>query len=190
MTNEPVTLFDAATAAAKVDISVSGLRRLAPIYEEVYGPLPRGGRGSGDSPRLWPQDAAARLFTARTMVAAGSYRSVRDALLAMERGSAPSADAVAALGSEGNVAEALGLVLAEMQESRALNSALRVELADLRGRLAELQTQRLPDALPSAEATVKADVDDTVVTPNRSPGPFVRAAERLELLLARLFGVR
>ncbi len=183
MTNEPVTVFDAATAAQAVGVSVSGLRRLAPIYEEVYGELPRGGRGSGDSPRLWPQDAAARLFTARTMVAAGQYRSVRDALLAMERGSAPSADAVAALGSEGNVAEALGLVLAEMQESRALNSALRVELAELRGQLAELRTQRQPAALPSAEPSVKVDVDGTTVTPNRSPGPFVRAAEWLERLL-------
>ena len=38
-----MTVFDAATAAQAVGVSVSGLRRLAPIYEEVYGELPRGG---------------------------------------------------------------------------------------------------------------------------------------------------
>lgn len=181
-----MTVFDAATAAQAVGVSVSGLRRLAPIYEEVYGELPRGGKGSGDSPRLWPQDATARLFSARTMVAAGMHRSVRDALLALERGDAPPTDAELAH-HEGNVAEALGLVLAEVKEARSLNSALRVELQELRGQLAVLQSQKQPAELPSAEPTVAREPVTTVTTAGdaRGPGPLVRAATWLERLLRR-----
>ena len=125
---------------------------------------------------------------------------------ALERSDAPPQEVVTALGSGGNVAEALELVLTEVRESRALNSALRVELAELRGQLAGLRAERQPPALPSAEpsagqapaaqeaaqGTVQAAAQEaagtTVTPPNRAGGLAVRAAERLELLLARLFG--
>ncbi len=200
MADDQITYLDAASAADKVGISVSGLRRLAPIYEEVHGPLPRGGRGSGDSPRLWSLEAVIRLNKARLMVAAGMARSVRDALLATDSSDAPSAETITALGSQGSVVEALGLVLTELRSVSEVNSALRVELQELRGQVAELRAaQSQPEALPQSEGTAEQQqapagqpVDLTAQGEASRPRPrlLIRTAEQIEALLSRLFGVR
>ena len=82
--NTPEIFLDAASASKEVGVSVSGLRRLAPIYESVFGPLPRSGKGTGDSPRLWTNIAVKRLRAARGLVEANKHRSVRIALEALQ----------------------------------------------------------------------------------------------------------
>ncbi len=61
--------------AARLGISVAGLRRLAVQYERTFGDLPRDERG-----RLWPEDAVERLEAAHDLVRAGHAVSTEAAL--------------------------------------------------------------------------------------------------------------
>jgi hypothetical protein len=65
-------------------------------------------------------------------MAAGQARSVKDALLAVEGGATPSADAALALGQDGRVVEALGVVAARLEALQASNERLKAEVAALR----------------------------------------------------------
>src|SRR5215218_6881864 len=67
-------LVKSAAAANVLGISKTHLNRLAPIYEQVHGKLPRGRRHA----RLWPLDAIER---------------IRSALLAVKEGRALNAEA-------------------------------------------------------------------------------------------------
>ncbi len=60
---------------ARLEVSASGLRRLAGIYERTVGPLPRDDRG-----RVWPEDAVHALEDARTMVRESRAVSIEAAL--------------------------------------------------------------------------------------------------------------
>jgi hypothetical protein len=71
--------------AAQLGISGPGLRRLALIYERVYGELPRDPKLG----RVWPQEAAERLERARGDVQAGRAVSVEAALAAIRAGAEP-----------------------------------------------------------------------------------------------------
>lgn len=82
-----VTLLEPATAAERLGVSASGLRRLAPIYEQVHEPLPR--RGTGDESkraRLWSTDAVERLQDARALVEQGRCKTILEALQALQAG--------------------------------------------------------------------------------------------------------
>ncbi len=161
MSDDPVTYLDAAGAAAAVGVSVSGLRRLAPIFEQVYGELPRSGKGSGDSPRMWSLKAVNRLSTARRMVETGQHRSVRAALEVLQ--------GVESTG-DGLEAAQIGSQLSDRQLLEALVNEVRVLRLEVEALRASGRT------LPSAvEVEPAAD---------RS-GLIVRAALWLENLLRR-----
>ncbi len=69
-------LVKSAAAANVLDISKTTLNRLAPIYEQVYGELPRGGRHV----RLWPLEAIERIQSARLAVKERRAESIEAAL--------------------------------------------------------------------------------------------------------------
>jgi hypothetical protein len=116
-----------------------------------------------------------RLEQARALLAAGQARSIKDALLAVEGGAVPSADAALALGQDGRVVEALGVVAVRLEALQASNERLEAEVAALRSEVAEAR------ALPDAESP--GDVPGAAV--GSADGLMVRAARWLERLLGR-----
>jgi hypothetical protein len=69
-------LVKSAAAANVLGISKTTLNRLAPIYEQVHGELPRGGRHV----RLWPLEAIERIQSARLAVKETRAESIEAAL--------------------------------------------------------------------------------------------------------------
>jgi hypothetical protein len=69
-------LVKSAVAANVLGISKTTLNRLAPIYEQVHGELPRGGRHA----RLWPLEAIERIQSARLAVKERRAESIEAAL--------------------------------------------------------------------------------------------------------------
>ncbi len=164
MSDDPVTYLDAATAAAAVGVSVSGLRRLAPIYESVFGALPRSGKGSGDSPRMWSLEAAHRLAAARRLVETGQHRSVRTALEALQ-------------GVEGTGDTLEAAQIGSQLSDRQLLEVLVNEVRILRS---EVETLRASGrALPQEVATEPAAAD--------RPGLIIRLAAGLDNWVKRWF---
>jgi hypothetical protein len=155
--------------ARRLGVSPSGLRRLAGVYAQVHGELPKDSSGTS---RQWPGEAVYRLEQARALMAAGQARSIKDALLAVEGGATPSADAALALGQDGRVIEALGVVAARLEALQASNARLESEVEALRR---EVATAR---ALPEGEQGA-----ETVT--GKSSGVLVRVATWLERLLRR-----
>ncbi len=76
-------------AAQRLGIADSTLRRLAPTYERVYGPLPwetgKTGKKEGGG-RMWPESAVRRVEEARAFVTAGHAKSLESALEAIREG--------------------------------------------------------------------------------------------------------
>ncbi len=66
---------------ARLEVSASGLRRLAGIYERTIGPLPRDDRG-----RVWPEEAVHALEDARALVRESRAVSIEAALRGQEVG--------------------------------------------------------------------------------------------------------
>jgi hypothetical protein len=82
---QPSEVYLPEDVAKRLRISSAGLRRLAVIYERVYGELPRGpNRG-----RLWTGDAIERLESARLAVQQGQAVSVEAALAGLRAGAEP-----------------------------------------------------------------------------------------------------
>jgi hypothetical protein len=69
-------LVISSVAANKLGISKATLNRMAPIYEQVHGELPRGGRHV----RLWPLEAIERIQSARLAVEERRAESIEAAL--------------------------------------------------------------------------------------------------------------
>jgi hypothetical protein len=69
-------LIKSSVAADKLGISKAHLNRLAPIYEQVHGELPRGERHV----RLWSLEAIERIRRARLAVEEKRAESIEDAL--------------------------------------------------------------------------------------------------------------
>lgn len=157
MSDDPVTYLDAAGAAAVVGVSVSGLRRLAPIFEQVYGELPRSGKGSGDSPRLWSPDAVSRLATARAAVESGRFKSVRIALEALQ-----------GVESTGDSLEA-AQIGSQLTDRQVLEAVLK-ELVELRSEVELLRRER----------SLSAPVEVEPGASNEQPGLIVRLANGLD----------
>jgi hypothetical protein len=129
--NSASIVYDPAQAAELLDVSASGLRRLAPIYESVFGELKRVGKGDEEKrSREWPADAIERLLTARKLTGRGKpYRTIEAALEAIrdgvEAGTAEIDFASRHTGNEGAIGEALQVLIAEIQ-------ALRLEVQELK----------------------------------------------------------
>jgi hypothetical protein len=128
--NEPVvTLLEPSAAAERLGVSASGLRRLAPIYEHVYEPLPR--RGSGDKSkraRLWSTESVDRLQDARSLVDKGRCKTILEALKALQAGVITTLEVEPVNSQQGlDVAtqRTLEMLIREV-------SALRDEIAELR----------------------------------------------------------
>lgn len=125
-----VTLLEPATAAKHLGVSASGLRRLGPLYEKVHGELPRKGTGAEDKrARLWPQEAVERLQAARDLVDRERYRTISEALKALQSGAVDEPIDLEPghrhAGADIATQQALQRLLEEMQ-------ALRAEVAELR----------------------------------------------------------
>lgn len=113
--------------ADRLGVSSSGLRRLASLYEGLYGSLPR---DSSDS-RIWPTEAVERLEGARALVSQGRAKSIQDALQAVETGDRTASGGLAPRPPQ---VEALAALVREMQ-------AMRRELAELRSESATMRRQ-------------------------------------------------
>ncbi len=154
-------------AARRLEVSPSGLRRLAAVYAGVYGPLLKDSAGTS---RIWPQEAVGRLERARALMAAGQARSIKDGLLAVEGGAVATSEAALSLGRDGRLVEALGVVSSQLEAVLEGNRRLEREVEALRSELS--QVRQLP-----AASTVPHDDEPAAV---EVEGPFVRAARWLE----------
>ncbi len=173
--SSPVFL-EAGRVAKQLGVSSSGMRRLAVIYEEVHGDLPRKGLKDTDA-RLFPGEAVERLAVARQMVETERFGSIKEALEALEAGVRPDITIAGTLDNAARAlsGEALELLLEELR-------GMRSELAELRPVRGEVQALReevatlkaLPPAEPSQPLTNSAADQET------RHGPLVRFALWLE----------
>ncbi len=77
--SDPRRVYPPNEVQARLEVSASGLRRLAGIYERAIGPLPRDERG-----RVWPEDAVEELERARALVRDQRAVSIEAALRGQE----------------------------------------------------------------------------------------------------------
>jgi hypothetical protein len=179
-------------AAEHLGIAGSSLRRLAPIYEAVYGPLPKQPSEHGDGTRLWPAQAVERLEAGRALVAEGRAKSLEQALYALHDGSTAPPE----IKERRDSAEALLAAVERLQERLDEIPALRQEVAQLREELHE--PRALPPTSPSPwERPVAFGVGDAPESDREPPsearagsgdasgGVLVRLARRLERILGR-----
>jgi hypothetical protein len=157
-------VYDPAQAAELLGVSASGLRRLAPIYESVFGELKRVGKGDEEKrSREWPSDAIERLLTARRLTGRGKpYRTIEAALEAIRDGVETDTTDIdlrsRQTGADVATSQALQVLIGEIQ-------ALRLEVAELKqGR--ELEKEN------------SAEVENSA--PGENHGPVVRLALWLE----------
>ncbi len=133
-----VTLFEAGSAAERLGVSPSGLRRLAVIYEEVHGELPRRPKSNN---RLWPEEALERLQAARRLLEQDKCRTIFEALEALERGVTPE-----------NVSEDLETPQTALrQPTEGALQVLIAEIQALRREVAELRQERQLEPATKAE---------------------------------------
>ncbi len=81
-------VYPPAEVQARLEVSASGLRRLAGIYERTMGPLPRDERG-----RVWPEEAVEELERARALVHEQRAVSIEAALRGQEGPESVTGDA-------------------------------------------------------------------------------------------------
>ncbi len=158
--NDADIVYDPARAADLLGVSASGLRRLAPIYERVFGELKRVGKGDEEKrSREWPNEAVGRLQAARQVTGRGKpYRTIEAALKAIRDGVEVDTTEIdfggRHAGAEGAIGETLQVLLGEVR-------TLRDEVAELKS---------LPQ-IKNSSAPIEAD---------RQHGILVRLAMRLE----------
>lgn len=133
--DDPPIYLSAVEAAARLEVSASGLRRLADIYAEVYAPLERDPKTNG---RLWTLSAVERLGAARALLRAGKAGSIRDALLALQRGAETgteiAAEALRPMTADG----ALRDLVRRLEQLEQANQELHMDNQGLKDRLDEL----------------------------------------------------
>jgi DNA-binding transcriptional MerR regulator len=163
-----VTLLEAGTAAERLGVSASGLRRLAIIYETIFDELPRKPRSNN---RLFPEEAVERLQAARALLQVEKYRTINEALEAIKYGLVAEDEIKASQAIKEPAPQALELLITEIQ-------GLREDLKRTREDNAALQNQLLATArqLPSAEGVQEESV-------------IVSIARRLDSLVKRFFRV-
>jgi hypothetical protein len=122
-------------AARRLGVAPSTLRRLAPTYEAVHGPLLWEGNEAGGG-RLWPGEAVERVQAARALVAEGRAKSLESALRALAGGAPPPSGVLARPDEALELVEALRGELEAVRRGLAELPELRVEVAALRSELA------------------------------------------------------
>jgi hypothetical protein len=118
MDEQPLEVVSATDAAEKLGVSASGLRRLGTIYAQVHGELPRERR---TEKRIWTSQVVERLGQARALVEAERYRSIKEALKALDKGVDMDVATELATPVQEPTPEALGVLL---QEIRSLQDRL------------------------------------------------------------------
>lgn len=173
-------------AAKQLGVSASGLRRLATLWEEVYGPIRWEGEREGGG-RVYPESVVKRLEAARTLVRNGQSKSIQNALQALDGGATPPAQALARSGlPDHDLFEAL---LTELRTIHEELSQLRTENTEMARRLPspgddnnvaeELRALRDQVELLATHPRQSARVGDSG---NSDAGLLVRTATRLERL--------
>jgi hypothetical protein len=169
--NEPASIvYDPAKAAELLEVSDSGLRRLAPIYESVFGELKRTGKvskGADDKrPRIWPSEAISHLAKARARTGRGRpYRTIEAALEAIRDGVESTSEidfGGRQAGTDATIAEALGV--------------LSNEIRSLKQEVQELKQGR--------ELSQPAEIKNSSAE-DKQHGPLVKFSIWLESLLRR-----
>jgi signal transduction histidine kinase len=141
--------YATADAARLIGVSTSGLRRLAHIYERVYGALPRDSRLG----RVWPTEAIERLNDARQVVQAGRAVSIEQALL--NRG---AIDAPATVGSVTQRASSGPEALEELaNELHALREAIEKQ-----NQLLTEQGQQLETLQKESRTPLRSNLSDAM----------------------------
>ncbi len=172
-------VYDPARAADLLGVSASGLRRLAPIYESVFGELKRVGKGDEEKrSREWPSEAVGRLQAARQVTGRGRpYRTIEAALEAIREGVEVEGVEIdfggRQAGADVATSQALQVLIGEIQ-------ALRLEVQELKQGRELLQADK-----PAPEIKNPGKVEDSAAVENRHHGPLVKFSIWLESLLRR-----
>lgn len=135
MDEQPLEVVSATDAAERLGVSASGLRRLGAIYAQVHGELPRERR---TEKRIWTSQVIERLGQARALVEAERYRSIREALEALDKGVDIDVATELAVPMQAPPPEALGVLLEEirsLQERLEVVDRLEAEVQALRRQL-------------------------------------------------------
>ena len=156
---------------ARLEVSASGLRRLAGIYERTVSPLPRDERG-----RVWPEEAVEALEEARAVVREQRAVSIEAALrgqdVAQGTGEAPVGGNVpnALSGRLRGTSEPVAAILEELR-------ALRVVVEEQNRRIGELEEAlRTGRELPAGEAVEAQDGPEDPAE-GHDPGDPLRGTE-------------
>lgn len=147
------TFYTPAQVAQVLGVSAPSVRRIALVYESVFGPLPRDERGH----RHWPQQALHRTQAAHQALGAGSVASLEAALRLIDEGDdLPVPVDLSAAAPEPDV---LAEVLLELRRLREVVEAQHLELGALRQEVMGLR--QLPTPAPLLPATPTPDPDLT-----------------------------
>lgn len=120
------TFSTPAQVAQVLGVSAPSVRRIALVYEGVFGPLPRDERGH----RHWPQQALHRTQAAHQALGTGSVASLEAALRLIDEGDdLPVPVDLPAVPPEPDV---LAEVLQELRRLREVMEAQHLELGALR----------------------------------------------------------
>jgi len=142
---------------ARLEVSASGLRRLAQIYERTVGSLPRDERG-----RMWPEEAIEQLEHARTMVRQQRAVSIEAALRGKEGPEEGGVPETAPLAARGNLARSEDdLAAAVIEELRALRE------------LVEEQNHRIAELEETVRTTRELEAPSEPERPNVAYPPSV-----------------
>ncbi len=129
---EPELLIPPRDAAERLGVSPSGLRRLATLWEEIYGPIHWEGEREGGG-RVYPLSVVTKLEAARGLVREGKSKSIQNALQALDMGATPPAQGLAR--PDIPYKDVLHALLSEMQMMREELSQLRADNAEMRNQL-------------------------------------------------------
>ena len=187
---------------ARLQVSASGLRRLAGIFERTIGDLPRDERG-----RVWPEDAIEVLEDAREAVQSQRAVSIEAALRGQEsprashsagtsgvephttgrgglQAASPSVDVGAAILEElralRTLVEEQNVRIAELEE--AVRTGRELEASEGAEPTSDTETHSAGDPTPASPTPVASPEDD------REPGPEAKPWQRVLAWFG--FGVR
>lgn len=143
-------VYPPAEVQARLEVSASGLRRLAGIYERTVGQLPRDERG-----RVWPEEAVEELERARAIVREQRAVSIEAALRGQEGPPAGDVPDIAPVQERGGPSPIEG-ILHELRKLREL-------LEEQNRRIAELEeavrTRRELEAPPDEPGPPETDAE-------------------------------
>lgn len=169
-------------AARRLGVAASTLRRLAPTYEAVHGPLPWEGDEAGGG-RLWPAEVVERVGAARALVAEGRAKSLESALRALAGGAPPPSGVLSRPDEAGELVEALRGELEAVRRGLAELPELRAEVAALRSELAAsraLPASERPAAGEAGRRGGKSPGEALGEAKGQPDGPMTRAVRWLE----------